>query len=121
MTDTSTLESGASLIRSSNYGGNRYQYDWGMCSYDKGFAQIDTDQDASYYGTWTNPFTRIILNYCEGDVSETYCPTDEIYVAEIRRLQEWCNGRDDTMKIDAMCNESMVKRFTELGLSDVLH
>jgi hypothetical protein len=34
---------------------DRYVYDFVLCTYDKGWAQIDTRQDASYYGTWTNP------------------------------------------------------------------
>lgn len=32
--------------------GERYDFDFGECSYANGWAQIDTRQDASYYGTW---------------------------------------------------------------------
>lgn len=34
---------------------DRYVYDFGKCSYAKGWAQVDTRQDASYYGTWDEP------------------------------------------------------------------
>ena len=37
---------------------DRYVYDFSVCTYEKGWAQIDTRQDASYYGTWTNPERR---------------------------------------------------------------
>ena len=35
--------------------GDRYVYDFGLCTYEKGWAQVDTAQDASYFGTWANP------------------------------------------------------------------
>ena len=28
---------------------DRYVYDFGLCSYEKGWAQVDTAQDASYF------------------------------------------------------------------------
>jgi hypothetical protein len=46
--------------------GNRYLYDFRVCTYEKGWAQIDTRQDAAYYGSWTNPVRREIFTYCEG-------------------------------------------------------
>jgi hypothetical protein len=65
--------------------GDRYKYD---CSL-KGFAQVDTKNDASYYGTWTNPHTREIFTYCEGDTSLVRCSTDEEYQEELRSLVKW--------------------------------
>ena len=40
--------------------GDRYVYDFGLCSYENGWAQVDTAQDASYFGTWANP-TRLMI------------------------------------------------------------
>ena len=57
---------------------DRYAYDWGICSYKNDFAQVDSDQDASYFGTWANPVKRAIVNYCEGDVTLTQCDTDAV-------------------------------------------
>jgi hypothetical protein len=34
---------------------NRYTFDFGTCSPQNGFAQVDTGQDAYYFGTWANP------------------------------------------------------------------
>ena len=35
--------------------GDRFFYDFGLCSYDKGWTQVDTAQDASYFSTRANP------------------------------------------------------------------
>ena len=69
---------------------DRYSFDCGPCSYANGFAQIDTRQDASYYGTWTSVASRTIVNFCEGDVTTTVCESDE----ELRppRFASWPRG-----------------------------
>ena len=33
----------------------RYHFDFGECSACNGYAQVDTSQDAPYFGIWTNP------------------------------------------------------------------
>ena len=48
---------------------DRYVFDFGACSIERGWAQLDTGQDASYFGTWLNPTKRQTFNYCEGDVT----------------------------------------------------
>ena len=35
--------------------GDCYVYDFGLCSYENRRAQVDTAQDASYFGTWAKP------------------------------------------------------------------
>ena len=40
--------------------GDRYTYDFGLCTYEKGWAQVDTAKDASYFGTWASP-TRLMI------------------------------------------------------------
>ena len=57
---------------------DRYGFDFGPCSNANGFAQIDTRQDASYYGTWCSPAARTIVNYCEGDVTTTVCDKHDL-------------------------------------------
>ena len=99
---------------------DRYRYDFKLCTYEKGWAQVDTSQDASYYGTWTNPLTFEICNYCEGDVTLTQCSTAEEYVSEIRKTADWNKERDYWLGIDP--GLSLLKdKFEELGLSDLLH
>jgi hypothetical protein len=100
---------------------DRYRYDCGACSAAKGWAQVDTKQDAPYYGTWTNPTTREIFNYCEGDTSYTRCDTDEEYVSEVNTLVEWNRERGYWQGIDPGFDEAMKTRFVALGLGELLH
>lgn len=77
------------IERSSDHAADRYKYDFQICSYANGWAQLDTDQDASYFGTWLNPTTRQILSYTEGDVCVTTVDTDEELVAEVASIKAW--------------------------------
>lgn len=50
-------------------GGDRYQYDSDLCSYEKGWVQIDTNQDASYYGHWCNLESLQFFSFVEGETT----------------------------------------------------
>ena len=101
---------------------DRYSFDCGPCSYANGFAQIDTRQDASYYGTWTSVASRTIVNFCEGDVTTTVCESDEEFVAQIRELAAWNDeGGYGPMKIDPGFDDGLRQTFETLGLGDLLH
>ena len=63
---------------------DRYEFDCGPCSCAKGFAPVDTRQDAPYYGIGCSPTERTIVSFCEGDVTTTVCETDDGFVAELR-------------------------------------
>ena len=43
---------------------DRYIFDHDICNFKKGFAQIDTNEDASYFGNFLLPFDifKIIFN-----------------------------------------------------------
>jgi hypothetical protein len=101
---------------------DRYVFDFGRCSYKNGFAQIDTAQDASYFGNWCSPTERVIVSYVEGDVTVQTADTDAEFVAALRDMAAWndANGYGPT-KIDAFCNAEMTARFEALGLKDMLH
>jgi hypothetical protein len=51
--------------------------------------QIDSPQDAPYYGQWTNPVTLQQLEYAEGDITLLQCETVEQYKAEMQRRQQF--------------------------------
>lgn len=113
-------------VRNFEPDGVRYSFDCGSCSYANGWAQIDTSNDASYYGNWTNPSTLQIASYCEGDVTLETAETEEEYVAAIRAKVEWHKGNDSWLGIDPGWPESdtcktLTERFTSLGLADLLH
>ena len=101
---------------------DRYAFDCGPCSYANGFAQIDTRQDASWYGTWCSPAARTIVNFCEGDVTTTVCETDEEFVDRVRELARWNDeaGYGPT-KLDALSHDRLRQAFEKLGLADLLH
>lgn len=102
---------------------DRYKYDFRLLTYDRGWAQVDTRQDASYYGTWTNPTTLEIFNYCEGDTTLTKCETDTEYVGELRKTADWNKEAGYWLGIDpggAHC-QVFTARFTALGMADLLH
>lgn len=101
---------------------DRYAFDCGPCSYANGFAQIDTKQDASYFGFWCSPGARTIVGFSEGDVTTTVCETDEVFVREIRELARWNDEAGyGPMKIDALCHDELRQAFEKLGLADLLH
>lgn len=101
---------------------DRYAYDFGPCSSANGFAQIDTRQDAHYYGTWCSPDKRAIVNYCEGDVTTTICDDDAEFVAELRRLKTQMDESGwGPVHIDPGLDPSFRDRFVSLGVQDLLH
>lgn len=103
---------------------DRYKYDFRLCSSKNGFAQIDTYQDASYYGTWANPEKLIIFSYCEGDCYTTICETVEEFVAEIEVIRQWNieqGGPRGFRGIDPGLNPDNIQKWHEIGLGHLLH
>jgi hypothetical protein len=102
---------------------DRYAFDFGECSTANGFAQIDTAQDASYYGQWCNPETLVIVSYIEGDVTRKQCETGEEFAETLQHLKAWTNAAGyDFRGIDPGCRQPAIRaRFVALGLSDMLH
>ena len=101
---------------------DRYAFDCGPCSHANGFAQIDSSQDAPWYGQWCCVSARTIVSFCEGDVTTTVCETDEEFVRQIRELARWTDEAGyGPMKIDAVCHDELRQAFEKLGLADLLH
>lgn len=99
--------------------GNRYYFDFEVCTAALGWAQVDTRNDASYLGHWANPARLEIVAFIEGDIIRTECESAEEFVSELRRMAEW--DGDDWLGIDAMCRPDIELRFQQLGLADLLH
>lgn len=101
---------------------DRYVYDFGACSIKNGFAQVDTEQDASYYGTWANPSRLVIVCYCEGDVTTQIAASPAEFAAALRTLKEWNeNNGWRFIGIDPGFDENMATEFKNIGLGDLLH
>ena len=102
--------------------GDRYVYDFEIYSYEKGWAHVDTAQDASYFGIWANPTRLMIFSYCEGDTTLKEAGSPEEFAAELREIDAWnrANGYGPA-KIDPGFDPAMKAAFERLGLADMLH
>jgi hypothetical protein len=101
---------------------DRYLYDFGLCSYANGWAQVDTAQDASYFGTWANPTRLLILNYCEGDTTLKEAGSPGEFATELREVDVWNRAHGySPARIDPGFDPAMREAFEGLGLADMLH
>lgn len=87
--ETETNKLGSAVERNFFVDGDRYRYDFNVCSRKKGWQQYDTDQDAWYYGVWVHREKRTILTYAEGDEVLVTSPTEEIFQAELKALADF--------------------------------
>lgn len=101
---------------------DRYTYDFGPCSYSNGWAQIDTEQDASYFGQWANPTSLKVFSYVEGDTCLHECGTADEFVTLLREIEafEIEQGRKPA-RIDPGLGADMRAAFDALGIANMLH
>ena len=70
--------------------GDRYHFDFNL---DLGiWEQLDTENDASYFGVWINKTELRILSFVEGDLYLTLCPDPVSYDAEVSELCANCKA-----------------------------
>lgn len=100
---------------------DRYRFDFGRCSAKNGWAQIDTRQDASYFGQWVNPSRLQIISYCEGDVCVTTCDDAAELVAELQHIREFHDAGDKFLGIDPGFNETLCAELVRVGLAGFFH
>ena len=101
---------------------DRYIFDFKLCTPKDGWAQVDTGQDASYFGTWANPFKLEVVSYTEGDIVVRKADNTGEFVTEIRDIKKWNEENGYRfIGIDAMCREELIGKFQEVGLGDLLH
>ena len=99
---------------------NRYVFDFDICNAKNGWAQMDTTQDAHYYGNWANPKTLTIISYVEGDICKLQADNKQEFIDEIRKIEKWNYENDYGLNIDCMGNEETIKLFSDMRLSDLL-
>lgn len=101
---------------------NRYEYDFGLCSFQKDFAQIDTSQDAHYFGIWANPKRLMVFTYCEGDCILREADTVEEFRQELERMKAWYEEAGHKFYgIDCGMKEHLRVAFIDAGLENLLH
>ena len=101
---------------------DRYIFDFDLCSTKKNYAQVDTAQDASYYGTWANPFEYKIVSYCEGDITIQTADNAQEFANAMLELREWTiNMQYDFLGIDPGFSPELKQQFINIGLGDMVH
>jgi hypothetical protein len=101
---------------------DRYAFDFGQCSTGKGYAQLDTAQDASYFGNWINPFKKQTVTFAEGDCTVITCDDEAEFVAKVRETCEWYAQNDGKRPgIDPGFNVELKAEFERLGLAEWVH
>lgn len=117
----------ATVTRGSDPMGERYKYDCGSApTSGPGWAQLDSKQDASYYGNWVNPLTLELFSYCEGDTTHTRCEDDADFIATLRECIDWHKQAGYFLGIDpgwpdTEACQKITEALTRLGFADVLH
>jgi hypothetical protein len=101
--------------------GDRYRFDFKRCTASNGWAQIDSKQDAPYYGQWANPITCELASYCEGDVTHTKCADEAEFIAALGACLSWNKERGYLLGIDGMCRPEIIEAFQRLGFGEYLH
>ena len=96
---------------------DRYTFDFDMCKPSKGFAQLDTSDDAWYYGNWVNFRDYKIVSYCEGDITIETCDNVEEFKELLKKTVDFYKFNQENFKgIDLLCDERIKKDFDKLGL-----
>ena len=102
---------------------DRYAFDFGPCRPSEGYAQLDTHQDASYFGVWINPTRRSIVTFAEGDMTFVVCDPAE-FTAEVVRAITFYDTPETRCRIDVMSlpvTHPLREAFVEAGLASYLH
>jgi hypothetical protein len=88
-----------------------------------GWAQIDTWQDASYFGVWTNPARMEIFSYAEGDTCLEKCTDAADYVDAVKRCISFYEHPRQPCRIDVFESRfpEIAKAFRDLGLGEFIH
>jgi len=96
---------------------DRYYFDNNECSYKKGWAQLDTEQDAHYFGMWINPTKLRIMSYMEGDIVERQFDNVEELIQYLTNM----NQDGEYARIDPGLTLKFKQIFIDLGLDIFFH
>ena len=101
MTDTPEInKQGNRVERSFLAGADRYVFDFNECTPGSGWQQLDTAEDASYFGVWLHPERLETLSFIEGDVIRVFCADSASYNAEVEALCESYQAAPAFLTID---------------------
>ena len=95
---------------------NRYAFDFGHCRLNDGWAQLDTDQDASYFGNWAHPERLHIVSFVEGDITVIKCEDSDEFRNRIEEIAAFHIGMDGRFSIDAGGDRKREREWNGHGL-----
>ena len=111
-------------IERSHAPSSRYDYDATLNSA-AGWAQVDTRNDCSYYGSWANPEKRQWFSYVGGDTTLVTCDSDDEYRAYVQETLDWHSSKTYSAKIDCCLNTPAYRairaHFERLGFGEHCH
>lgn len=100
---------------------NRYTFDFNLCTFPKGWAQLDTAEDASHYGTWAHPKRFKIVTYCEGDTTIQTADSAAEFKTLIDVVIRFHEKNGSWRGIDPGLDENSIRAWADLGLKSFLH
>lgn len=112
---TETNRHGSTVERSFVCDGDRYHFDFVLCTPAKGWQQYDTDQDAWYFGVWVNREERKTLCFAEGDITITTSPTEEIFEAELAAMAEFHGSPPPAFVVIDTDSGQVTEHYDEAG------
>ena len=93
--------------------GNRYKYDFHICTSEKGWIQYDTNQDAHYFGIWVNPERKEVFIYCEGDTSLVICKNEQTYKEELAGMAKFYGDPPPAFTAIDTTNKTITKYYVK--------
>lgn len=98
---------------------DRYMFDHQLPS---DYAQLDTSEDASWYGNWASAQRLTFLSYCEGDCTLTRCETVEEFKDEFQSFLDFCDRVGYQFNgIDPGWLSPNKDQWQKIGLNEFLH
>ena len=88
------------------------------------FAQLDTSEDASYYGNWASAQRLILFSYCEGDCTTTKCETVEEFRQQIADFAAFCDRlgyRFYGIDPGWVHSDDVMRPWRDAGLAHLIH
>ena len=100
---------------------DRYTFDYDICNYKKGFAQIDTNEDFAYFGNWVNFKSLELITYCEGDITINKCDNVEEFKKQLLEVVTWYKNNNTYKGIDLMDSKEIKEDFNKLNLDNYFY
>ena len=100
--------------------GDHYVFDFDACPWSAGWAQLDTPQDAWYFGTWADPAGRLLVTYAEGDITVQGFEDDAAFCEAVRKWSAWqLEHYEKRGTVDPGLDPARIEAWEDLGLADL--